>query len=314
MNNVLITQKIQVLLKYGLSTVQATKLVSGAAFLQDEGGPDLLSYWCDCDNFTVRDEFFLIANTIFPLALFAKSIEGKDWLLTFQAAYLSQVKQNAQSIYALDTLLKSKCYADAFGVIRSLHSRTNLLLLFSFAPDLFRNWLKNPKDPKFLDGHVRNELEKHGVKIMGHSYEFASELLHGQIQALSDIGLFEKGIFNSITAINKQLYVLGKFIIAASSYSIIQALLIGESHNPNSGVNTEVAELEAMFDSFFDTILSQNRWDHMFTVIANDRHWKKIGKNKFDIGGSFNYLEYKQQLNKFHKNKGQKKQLSKEYR
>ena len=148
MNKDLMAQKIQVLLKYGLSEGQATKLVASASFLQDEGGSVLESYWNDPDNFTVRDEFFLVANTIFPLAQIANKVEGKDWLLTFQAVYLSQVKQNAQSVKALDLLSASNCYADAFGVIRGLHSRTNLLLLFSFKPDLFRHWIDNPKDPK----------------------------------------------------------------------------------------------------------------------------------------------------------------------
>lgn len=312
MNQVLIAQKIHVLLKYGLSELQATKLVSSASFLQDAGGSAIESYWNDPDNFTVRDEFYLVANTIVPLAQIASELEGKDWLLTFQAAYLSQVKQTAQSVKALDFLSSANCYADAFGVIRALHSRTNLLLLFSFNPDLFRHWLDHPKDPKYLDGHIRTELGKHGLRTMIHSYELASELLHGHIQAHSDVGLFEKGIFNDISAIKNQLYILGKFIIAAFAYSIIQATLVGKI---NKGQNkAKVVEFESMFEYFFSTILSQKRWDHMFTLIANDRHWKKIGKKKYDIGGSFNYSEYKEQLFKFHRNSGQRKQLSKEYR
>lgn len=312
MNQVLIAQKIHVLLKYGLSELQATKLVSSAFFLQDAGGSSVELYWNDPDNFTVRDEFYLVANTIVPLAQIASELEGEDWLLTFQAAYLSQVKQTAQSVKALDILSSANCYADAFGVIRAFHSRTNLLLLFSFNPDLFRHWLEHPKDPKYLDGHIRTELRKHGLRTMIHSYELASELLHGQIQAHSDVGLFEKGIFNDIYAIKNQLYILGKFIIAAFAYSIIQATLVGKINKEQNKV--EVVEFESMFDNFFSTILSQKRWSHMFTLIANDRHWKKIGKKKYDIGGSFNYSEYKEQLFKFHRNSGQRKQLSKEYR
>lgn len=312
MNQPLLTQKIDVLLKYGLSKLQATKLVASAFFLQDEGGTAVESYWLDPNNFSTRDEFFLVANTITPLAHIASKLEGEDWLLTFQTAYLSQVKQTAQSVKALDLLSIANCYADAFGVIRALHSRTNLLLLLSFNPDLFRHWLGNPKDPKYLDGHVRRELGKHGLRTMTHSYELSSELLHGQIQAHSDIGLFEKGIFNNIPAIKNQLYNLGKFIIAAFAYSIIQATLVGKIDKKQN--KTEVIEFDSMFNNFFSSILSQNRWEHMFTIIAEDRHWEKMGKNKYEIGGSFNYLEYKEQLSKFHRKSGQKKQLSKEYR
>jgi len=312
MKHILIAKKVHVLLKYGMSELQATKLVSSASFLQDAGGSALESYWNDPDNFNIRDEFYLVANTVIPLAQIASELEGKDWLLTFQAAYLSQVKQTSQSIKALDILSLANCYADAFGVIRSLHSRTNLLLLFSFNPDLFRHWLEYPKDPKYLDGHIRKELGKQGLRTMTHSYEVASELLHGQIQAHLDIGLLEKGIFNDISAIKSQLYILAKFIIAAFAYSMVQATLVGKI---NEGQNKEeVVELESMFDHFFITILSQQRWQHMFTLIANDRHWKKIGKKKYDIGGSFNYIEYKEQLSKFHRVSDQRKQLSKEYR
>ena len=311
MNQVLIAQKIHILLKYGLSEFQATKLVAGACFLQDEGGSAVESYWTDPNNFTARDEFYLIANTIIPLAQIASILEGEGWLLTFQAAYLSQVKQNAQSVKALDLLSLANCYADTFGVIRAVHSRTNLLLLFSFNPNLFRHWLDNPKDPKYLDGHIRRELEKHGLRTMTHSYELASELLHGQMQAHSDVGLFEKGIFNNIPAIRNRLYILGKFVLAAFAYSIIQATLVGKIHKAQN--KREVIEFESMFDNFFNTILSQNKWEHMFTIIAEERHWEKIGKNKYDIGGSFNYLEYKEQLLKFHRNSGQKKHLGKEY-
>lgn len=311
MNQVLMAEKISILSKYGLPVFQATKLVASAFFLQDEGGSAVESYWTDPNNFTARDEYFLVANTIIPLAQISSTLEGEEWLLTFQTAYLSQVKQTAQSVKALDLLSIANCYADAFGVIRALHSRTNLLLLFSFNPDLFRYWLANPKDPKYLDGHIRRELEKHGLRTMTHSYELASELLHGQIQAHSDVGLFENGIFNNIPAIKNRLYILGKFILGAFAYSIIQATLIGKICKEQN--KKEVIEFESMFDNFLDTILSQNKQEHMFTIIAEERHWEKIGKNKYDIGGSFNYLEYKEQLLKFHRNSGQKKHLSKEY-
>jgi len=233
-------------------------------------------------------------------------------LLSFQAAYLSQVKQTAQSVRALDLLSSANCYADAFSVIRALHSRTNLMMLFSLSPDLFRHWIDHPKDPKYLDGHIRSELGKHGLRTMIHSYELASELLHGQIQAHSDIGLFEKGIFNDIFAIKNHLFVLGKFIVAAFAYTIIQSTIVGEIKKGQN--KEEIIKFESMFDHFFDTILSQNRWDHLFAIIANERHWEKIGKKKYDIGGTFNFSEYKEQVYKFHRKSGQRKQLSKEYR
>jgi len=312
MNKDLMSQKIQILLEYGLAKLQAIMLVSGGSFLQDEGGSDLNTYWNNSKNFTVRDEFFLIANTILPLAKITTELEGEDWLLTFQAAFLSQVKQTVQSVRALDLLALSNCYADAFSVIRALHSRTNLMILFSLNPYLFRHWLDHPKDPKYLDGHIRNELGNHGLRTMIHSYEHNSELLHGQIQAHAEVGLFEKGIFNDIFAIKNQLYVLGKFIVAAFAHTIIQASMVGEIKKGQN--KEEIANFESMFNQFFDTILSQNRWDHLFATIAKDRHWEKIGKKKYDIGGAFNYLEYKDQLIKFHRSSGQRKQLSKAYR
>lgn len=312
MNKDLMSIKIRILIEYGISEMQAVMLVSGASFLQDEGGLDLNTYWNDSKAFTVRDEFFLIANTIIPLAKITSELEGEDWLLTFQAAFLSQVKQTIQSVRALDLLVLANCYADAFGVIRAIHSRTNMMILFSLNPFLFRHWLDHPKDPKYLDGHIRTELGKHGLRTMIHSYEHASELLHGQIQAHSEVGLFEKGIFNDIYSIKNQLYVLGKFIVAAFAYTIIQASMVGKIKKGQD--IEEITNFETMFNKLFDTILSQNRWDHLFAIIANDRHWKKIGKNKYDIGGYFNYLEYKDQLIKFHRSSGQRKQLSKAYR
>lgn len=310
MSDELIAEKLLALQGFGLTSEQSVSLLGGAMYYEKMGGTKLASYWPKEGKFGVRDEYYVITNSIFALASLCQKVDPSDWLLSFQVAYLFQLKTNAQTILAIDHLVSQHCYADAFAVTRSLHSRVNLLLICSLSPALFNDWLKNPKDPKYLDGHIRQELEAHGINTMEHLYEFGSEIIHGHYQGHTDIGYFEQGLFNEISGISSRIFILAKFLFGICAYSMIQTTLLG--CKGKTGLEP-VEQMNEMYEKLFESTLSPNRWDHLQVMVAEDRHWKKVGKNTYDLGGCFSYGKYKDQLEKFHRSSGQRKKLSKRY-
>jgi len=287
------------------------KLFISTSIFQGLNGVKSEAYWTS-KKFDIRDEFFVVFNSYFSLFhdLKEKIPYQNEWRLKFDVAYLYQVKTNSQSCKALDVLLSNHCYSDAFVICRTMMSRLNFLILCSFNPDLFDEWLKNPKHEKFLDGHVRKELENNGILTPSHLYEQASEVVHGQNQAMAEMGYFEKGYFPDIPVVRQKVYIIAKFIIAASYITMIKMaeLDFKKSTSPN-----ELKRHRNMFNWLENSYLAANRIDQWLTFLAEDRFWEKVGKNKYKGFESFDFTSIQNQLDKFYR-KGQKKKLSKKYR
>lgn len=310
MSDELIAEKLVALQGFGLTSEQAVSLLGGAMYYEQMGGTKLASYWPTEGKFNIRDEYYIISNSIFALASLCQKVDTTEWLLSFQVAYIFQIKTNAHSILSIDHLVSQYCYADALAVARALHSRVNLLLICSLSPGLFNDWLKNPKDPRFLDGHIRQELEAHGINTMEHLYEFGSEIIHGHYKGHTDIGYFEQGLFNEIRGISDRIFILAKFLLGICAYSMVQATLLGSKGK--TGIEP-VEQMNDMYEKLFESALHPSRCDHLQVMIAEDRHWKKVGKDTYDLGGCFSFTQYKDQLQKFHRSTGQRKKLSKRY-
>jgi len=303
-------EKMIFLIRNGIPKESVANLTAGAMWFQEMGGIPLNEYWVR-EKFDNRDEFFLLANTLFSLTHLASTSKHKnEWRLTFDGAFLFQAKANAQSVVAIEKTVSANCYADAYAVCRAMHSRLNLLLLFSLNPFLFDYWLKNPKDERFLDGRIRSELENNGICTMPHLYKLYSEIIHGQYPALAETGYMEQGVFIEIPAIKNTIYVAAKFILAMASYSMLSMAI---ADLDSASFLAPVQEWEILFDFLTKDILAHNRFDHLWTVLAESRHWEKMGKNRYKVGSSFDYKGYRDQLIKFHRASGQRKRLSKQY-
>lgn len=283
-------------------------LVSGGLYFEHMNGVPLSEYW-NQKQFDNRDEFFVMLNSYFSLvSAINKTPHNNEWRLKFDVAYLFQLKSNAQSAKSLDILANSGCYADSYVICRAMISRVNLLMLCALNPNLFDQWLKNPKDERFLDGHVRSELINNGLNTIPHFYELMSEIIHGHATGLADIGYLQKGLFTEIKPIRNQIYVMAKFIIAMS-YQLMLSMALQDC-------NGKVPDGLRVYDDFFQWLkkhyLVHNRIDQLFTFMAEDRHTEKIGKDKYVVGSTYNYDEIRVQLSKFHRT-GQSKKLSKKY-
>lgn len=308
----LIDRQLRALCGWGLDRRYVHNLVGASIWFQEMGGTPAADYWKQPHRFDLRDEFFVAANSVFALAgIVGKVSPVHDWCLSFQVAFLYQAKAHAQSVVGIEQLIGHHCYADAFAVARAMHSRVNLLVLCSLAPDLFDKWLKDPKNPLFLDGNIRDELEAHGIDTMDHLYEAASEIIHGQHEASTEIGYLQEGLFRELPPIANQLYTMGKFILAAAAFGMIHvSRLDSEPGKPAE----PILDMQSLYDTLRKEVLHQARLEHLWTTLARARHWKKIGKERYDAGGLFSFSSYRDQLEKFHRASGQRKTLSKKYR
>jgi hypothetical protein len=306
-------KKQTILMAYGLSENQAAKLVTGGLILQNSGGPDMGTYWNDPKVFNIRDEFFLVVNSHLVFLRLINDIDVadiEDWLGQFQVAYLYQLKLNAQSANSIDVLVSRNCYADAFAICRAIQSRVNLLLVCSLVPELFDHWLKKPDAPQYKEGQIRKELVSHGINPMDHVYRLASEIIHGHQLAHGDIGYFEKGLFADLPQVRHQIYVISKFLLATSTYALIQATLIGVKPSANLD---DTRDMDQIYEYFFKSILAHNRLDQIWHMIAEDRHWKQIGTNHYNVGGTYDYARLKELIQKFHQKGDNSKKLGKKY-
>ena len=199
-------------------------LIISGLYMEKNGGVNLVDYWNGFGKSTMRDEFYIAVNFMISMLSVAQKESIHEWRLKFDVPYLYFYKLNLQTAKSIDYLVQSYCYADAFSVLRTLHSRLNLIILFSLDPLLFDDWMKNPKEPKFLDGHIRNELENHNIDTMSHIYEFASEIVHSQFLPLGEIGHMEKGIFVELKPITNRIYVLAKFIFSMIGYIMLSII------------------------------------------------------------------------------------------
>jgi len=299
------------------SVLEANKLpdssiyipVAGGSYFEHMGGVKMADYWLS-KKFDNRDECFVVTNAFFSMTgLLIKHKYKNEWKLEFDVAHLFQVKSTAQSIVAINHLVKYNCYSDAYSICRTALSRLNLLMLFAFNPKLFDEWLNNPKHEKYLDGHVRAELENNGIKTLPHLYEFSSEIIHGQVEGLANIGYLEMGLFPEHIGIANNIWVIFKFIIGMA-YCVVLNMAILDFNGAE--LPDDVKEHQGLFNWFLEHYFVFNRIDHLFALMAEDRHMEKIGKDKYYAGGSFQFAEFATQLAKFYK-KGQKKKLSKKY-
>ena len=246
----------------------------------------------------------------FSVAGIIPHLEHKhDWAEAFHVAFLFHLKANLQSVNSIDALCKASCYVDAFSVIRAMHSRVNLLILSTLNPHLFDEWLKNPKDPKFLDGKIREILESNSINTMGHMYEHYSEIIHGNFLALAEVGYMTKGVFSEVLAIMNQVYVSAKYLLSIAGYSIVAMTNIDLG---KAGLPDSILKAKTIYEYFDKELLAANRLEHLQTVLAEDRHLHKIGKNKYIAGSAFSLQQLEYQVKKFHR-QNQRKKLRKPY-
>jgi hypothetical protein len=125
------------LMNYDIEPEFMELIITGSMWYEKVGGTSVSTYWEGTIDQQLRDEFFLIANTVFGLAGVAGTPSANKMQEKFDGAYLFFIKLTGQTVRAVDLLATNQCYSDAFSIIRSLHSRVNLLLLFSLSPDLF---------------------------------------------------------------------------------------------------------------------------------------------------------------------------------
>ncbi|MBI9034217.1 MAG: hypothetical protein JEZ03_07080 [Bacteroidales bacterium] len=286
-------------------------VIAGGHYFEKIGGTPINEYW-QTDKFDLRDEFYLVLNTYFGISTLPKNIKhNNSWREAFDVAFLFPIFAIVESSLSLELLTKNKCYIDCFAVLRAMLSRVNVLLLCSLKPSLFNEWMGNPKAEKFLDGHIRRELENNGVFTASHLYGFTSEILHGQVKSLFDIGyLYEPGFLNEVKPIRNQIFVIAKYILAIITYSMVQIAILDFG---SKAVPKYLSDLDSLFEKYIDTILVPNRFEHIWTMHAEERHWEKVGKDKYIVGGLYDFKKYKEILGKFHMEKGQKKTLSKKY-
>ncbi len=266
-------------------------------------------YWKSKD-FSNRDEFYVVLNAYFGLVgALNKNPENNDWRLKFDVAFLFQLKSNAQSAKSIELLTSNKCYADALVICRTLISRLNLLILCALNPNLFDYWLRNPKDKIFLDGEIRRELKNNNILLPTHLYEFYSEIAHGQIQGLSEIGYFEKGLFAEVLPAENQIWVTAKFAIASIYFT---ALSMAIQDCEGKTIPERFKNHQILFKWFEKQYLVHNRIDQIWTFLLEERHMEKVGKNEYVFGRNYDFNGIKEQVAKFHR-KGQRKKLSKNY-
>ncbi len=277
--------------------------LSGAFYFQEMGGPAISTYWsgpevAEQSNLIQkqRGEMFLVVNSVLSLAhLYARaSSPGRHQ--KFDVTFLFFLKGFAQTAAAVNLLCRAGCYLDAFGLIRSLASRVNLLALFALGPHLFDEWLKWPKDKRFLDVNVRNELANNGITIFPHFYKQFSEVIHGQYQAIGELGYMEKGLFPKVVPIENKVLVASKLLFGVIGSVGLAALTLW----PRQGFGQELKEEERLFVFIADKLLPPNRLDHIIVTIAEERHWKKTSEqNKLVIGEWFDQTEFRRQLDLF---------------
>ena len=291
--------------------------IAAAMYLEHMGTPGTEFWWPadsspdEVTNWLARrhSEFSLVATSTLSLVhLFARPSKS-DREIEFDVAFLFFAKGLASSAATIQLLTTSRCYADAFAVVRTLHTRVNLLALVALGPHLFDDWLKSPKEPRFRDGRVRGELAHHGIYTFPHMYEQASEVVHAQFTALAETGYMETGLFPRLPAIENRVLASAKFLFGIAGWIGVNVLLSRAGRQPDQ----DISDHEALFAFLDSDILAPDRIDHLPTSIAEDRHWVAIAKNKMAFGQWFSSEEYRRQLELFQR-ASQPKRLGKNYR
>jgi hypothetical protein len=301
----------------GVPSALARIPVAGALYLADMDAPEPAVWWpsdlgsSEVDNWLARQHAELslvLTSTLSVMALFGRPSK-RDEDIEFDVAFLFFAKGLAPSAAAIQLLTGARCYTDGFGVVRSLHTRVNLLALMSLGPHLFDEWLKAPKQSRFLDGKVRSELLNHGIYTFPHMYEQASEVVHSQLFAIAEAGYMEAGLFPRIPGVENRVLASTKFLLGIVGAIGVSVLALRAAHHGDQ----DVADHLALFEFLNEDILAPNRFDHLLASIAEDRHWIPIGKDKTAIGHWFSPQEYRRQLELFRR-ASQPKRLGKAYR
>ncbi|MHA1613904.1 MAG: hypothetical protein ACTSYJ_03605 [Candidatus Thorarchaeota archaeon] len=307
---IMLKRKITYLREIGVPENGISIALFGAMYYESQDGIPMTDYWLDSKSVTMRDELLLIANSYFSLAGMITQLKCRsEWAQMFRVAYLFRLKANAQSLISIDRLNQMHCYGDALSIVRTMHSRINLLLLFSLNPCLHNEWLSDPKNSKYLDGKVREILTSTGLNTMGHMYEHFSEIIHGQYQALSEIGYMEQGLFSNVTAIETLIYVAEKYLLAIAGYSL---LAICRMDFGNANLPEKLENATELYDYIECNLLGHDRLEHLFTLVAEERHWIKTGKGKYSIGDAYDFKQLDAQIELFHR-ENQPKTLRRPY-
>jgi hypothetical protein len=271
--------------------------VGGAFYLQHMGGPSVDTYWKSSSPNNL-DEFMVVANSYLAVqGMIARLPHKHEWRLGFDGASLFQIKQNAQTIESTILLTSNRCYFDAFNLLRSLHSRVNLLLLFSLMPSLFDRWLKDPSQKCFREYVVRKELRAHGIHTLDHIYSLGSEIVHGNYEALDDVGFMEKGLFIDMPAVANRILVTGKFLFGIAGYVGLSSLIVDLS---GTDMGSDLADCKELYELLSRKFLAHNRFNHLMTTLAEDRHWTQIDESHVVIGDAFDYAAFSRILSEFH--------------
>jgi len=286
-------------------------------YLEEMGAPEAALWWPaenpddKVANWLARQhtEFSLVVTSALSLAPLFGQPSTLDWEIDFNIAYLFFAKGCAQAAAAIQLLTHSRCYADAFTTVRGLHTRVNFLTLMALGPHLFDEWLKSPKESRFLDGHVRDELANHEIGTFPHVYEHASEVVHAQFTALAEAGYMETGLFPRVPAIENRVLASAKFLFGIIGWVGVSVLAL----QAGSRIDQELRDHENLFAFLDRDILAPNQFDHLLASIAEDRHWTTIGKDKMAIAHWFSASEFRRQLELFHRS-SQPKRLGKQYR
>lgn len=273
---------------------------------------------CKVDSFniftenkiTLTDECFIaIGEFISSTQIIEKRIEKNGFAKSYNLASNFFTKSFIQSMDSIIMLVKKNYYIDSLVLLRSFISKVNLLLLILLNPDLWEDWKHNPKKDIYLDGKIRQELENNGLYIGSHFYELLSEITHGQAMAFIETGYWEN---DTISMENKhwefKIFTILKFLISTVTFINVEINLIDKEFNKQDSL----FQFKVFHDEITEIMLSPNRLEHFLLGMAEDRHWNKVGKDKYDIGSFMSMSNIIENIHKFYR-KGQKKKLSKNY-
>jgi hypothetical protein len=309
-------EQMEALASYGVGNAQAEYFVFLADQLEQNGGPVRTGYWRTLrpgpigTTESLRDEMLLFGMQDLGVVqglLHEKPVHS--YANQFAGAFGYVGRSMLQSLQSVDQLATTNCYIDGLSICRTLVSRTNLLTLFALNPWLFDEWLLRPSDQKFLDGRIRDALATHGIEWFGRLYDELSEAIHLQDTILRESGYLSPGLFPTLDPMRARLFVIAKILIGTN---VGLGLLLARQDHEGHQLRGTLALSEEGFAQTRE-LLASNRFEHIGVTIAPDRHWTPTGKNKYAIMTHVDFEQLSDQLAKFHRDAGQRKQLKSPY-
>jgi hypothetical protein len=310
------SQQVAVLMSFGLEEAAASNLVRIADWLSTSGGTDRATYWMTAavpewaDERALRDERFTFGAEVAAVMV---ALQREDnihgYAIQFAGAFGYIGRSILQSLSSIDLLVGANCYVDALSICRTLVGRVNLLTLFALNPWLFDDWLRQPTAERFLDGKIRDLLDSHGIEFFGRLYDELSEAIHLHQTILAKSGYLERGLFPVLSPMSSRLYVIAKLLLG-------QTASIGIAMLRQDYEGRALPELTFLASDAFDktkALLAPNRLEHIAVTIAPDRHWTKVGKEKYAVLTRPDEGTLRDQVEKFHRDAGQRKTLRRPY-